>query len=592
MSNFSYPDLDPLGTGFDISPGDGDDQQGYTVTTLSAIFERASNEMYLSAAAAAAGYDVHGGIRYLNLPSTRSMEHSFLASPSEPYSAALMPPQLHNRPPTSNMEQFLLATQIGRRLVSNESYSAAPVMPPHRHHRHNNHSILHGYGGHLPPPDSLSILSRSYPTILRNTPQTARYVRESATAPMPTPQNQIGWANANNLVATRSFSTACAFGKQDIIPTVRPSSNNPRRLSGSASISADQDQQKQPVTHTSSRLSIKSDQTFLDPVHNFLRRHCIELFIASEEDMTTSGRGARSMKIGQIGLRCYFCKDEPKHKLTKQAICFPSKRDTIFESVRNYQRTHLPICPCIPEEIKAKYMRLTEQNLRQKRSQKFLKAYYAEAASELGIVDSPSGLVLGARPNGHGVPSKKIQALIHAADNPATSSAFWKAYSTGKDKAIEMRKFEHIASDTTKRIIINARKESTPFVHPEDFPTISDFDFILFHQIAPPCTPPLKKYDETDKKFEFCCKHCAHAGEGVDRHKDMYFLVNLNVLTEKNFYKKLLHHFMTCPNVPQEVKNAFDELKRLSKEYGTIAKRGSRKRFIEKIWERMKKYYG
>jgi len=585
MSNFGNLDLNPLGRGFDRSPGDSDDQQGNSVTTLSAMFERASNERYSSAAAA--GHDVHGGIRYLNVPSTRSMEHSFLASPSEPYSAALMPPRLHNRPTPSDMEQLFQATQIGRRLVLN----AAPVMPPHRHHRHNNHSILHGYGGHPLPPDSLSILSRSYPTILRNTHQTARCTREFATAPTPRPSNQADWVNANNLVVTMSLSPARDLGYQDITPTVGPGTNNLPRLSGSASIAADQDQQKQPVTHTSSRLSIKSDQTFLDPVHNFLRCHCIELYIASEEDVATSGRGARSLKVGQIGLRCYFCKDEPKHELTKQAICFPSKRDTMFESVRNYQRTHLPICPCIPGEMNAKYMRLTEQNLRQKRSQKFLKAYYAEAASEVGIVDSPSGLVLGARPNRHGVPSKKIQALMHAADNPAISSAFWKAYYSGKDKAIEMRKFEHVASDATKKIIINARKKSTPFVHPEDFPTISDFDFILFHQIAPTCAPPPTHSDKKDALLEFCCKHCAHAGEGIDRHKDMHFLVNLNVLTEKNFYKKILHHFMTCPNVPQEVKNAFDELKRLSMEYGTIAKRGSRKRFTEKIWERMKKYY-
>ena len=177
--------------------------------------------------------------------------------------------------------------------------------------------------------------------------------------------------------------------------------------------------------------------------------------------------------MGQVGLRCVFCKDVAKAQLTKQAICFPSKRDTIFESVRNYQRTHMAVCPCFPEEMKAKYKRLTQMSHKgsaSDRSQKYTKAYYAEAASELGIVNTPSGLAFGASPNESGVPSTQMQALVQAAENPATSTAFWKAYSSKKDKAAGMRKFEHLASDGTRRVILQARKEPTPFVHPEDFP--------------------------------------------------------------------------------------------------------------------------
>ena len=75
--------------------------------------------------------------------------------------------------------------------------------------------------------------------------------------------------------------------------------------------------------------------------------------------MTAPGRGARPSKIGQVGLRCFFCKDVPKNKLTKQAVCFPSKRETIFESVRNYQRTHMMDCPYFPEQMKAEYERFS-----------------------------------------------------------------------------------------------------------------------------------------------------------------------------------------------------------------------------------------
>ena len=44
---------------------------------------------------------------------------------------------------------------------------------------------------------------------------------------------------------------------------------------------------------------------------------------------------------------------------TRQAICYPSRRDTIFEAVRNYQRVHLKICPLIPPVIMDEYNKLS-----------------------------------------------------------------------------------------------------------------------------------------------------------------------------------------------------------------------------------------
>jgi len=427
--------------------------------------------------------------------------------------------------------------------------------------------------------------------MLGNVSQTAHYAMElAAAASTPPYRYQTNRLNVNDLTAMSLSTTRGDFGTHGVAPLLGPNSNIRSQLSDSAIFSTAQGQQKQPGTKNPSRLSIPLDCTYLDPVHNFLRCHCIEVFVASNADMRAPGKGARPSKIGQVGLRCFFCKDVPKNKLTKQAVCFPSKRETIFESVRNYQRTHMTACPCFPEQMKAKYERLTQQVGLQRMSQKYTKAYYAEAASELGIVETPNGLVIGAPSNESGFPSNNLQALIQAAENPATSSAFWKAYSSSKDKAAGMRKFEHVASDGTRRVIINARKESSPFVYPEDFPTVSDFEFILFHQVSPYI--PLNHADQHDKLFGFCCKHCARARKGWNHNNGMYFSVDLNTLADTSFLQKMLNHFMACPHVPREVKNAFDELKRLASEHGTTAKRGSRKRFIEKIWERMKKYYG
>ncbi|KAL7542511.1 hypothetical protein ACHAXR_011845 [Thalassiosira sp. AJA248-18] len=415
-----------------------------------------------------------------------------------------------------------------------------------------------------------------------------------------TPLDQSTGLNAEDLdhLPAIGSHTTRSFGPHVTAPT--PADNNyPSILAAGSAVasSIDQDQRKEPGTTHPTSLFIESDCSFLGPLHSFLRHKCIEVFASTKEDMTPQGREARPSKIGQVGLRCCYCKGAPKEKFAKQAVCYPSKRATIFDSIRNFQRFHMT-CTYMPEKTKAEYKCLTDQEyILPKRPQKYMKAYYAEAASELGIVDTPNGLVFGAPPN-----KSVLQSLIQAAESPTTSSLFWKTYSSVNSKANPLRKFEQVASDSTKRVINNARKKPTPFVYPEDFPTVSDFDFILFHQVIP-CTPSiaileqkrLYSYgDKTTGLIGFRCKHCACTSERAN-HKDKgtFFPADLNSLAESSFLQRMSNHFMNCPCVPQEVKDAFDELKQLASEHGAAAtKRGPRKRFIKKIYERMDIYSG
>ena len=78
----------------------------------------------------------------------------------------------------------------------------------------------------------------------------------------------------------------------------------------------------------------------------------------------------------------------------------------------------------------------------------------------------------------------------------------------------------------------------------------------------------------------------------MNHNNGMYFPVDLNTLVDISFLQKMLNHFMKFPYMPQEVKNAFVKLECLVSEHVTTAKRGSRKRCIENIWERMKKHNG
>ncbi|KAL7493076.1 hypothetical protein ACHAWT_002196 [Skeletonema menzelii] len=340
-------------------------------------------------------------------------------------------------------------------------------------------------------------------------------------------------------------------------------------------------------------LSISSDEKFLDPVHNFLRSACIEVFVASDRNQ---GRRAKHHRLGQVGLRCRHCKHVDGTQRAKQAVSYPSKSTYIFESVRNFQRTHFEACVYIPDELKTRYKKLDLHNHR-KIQQKYIKAYYAEAGCEIGLVDTPHGIIFGAPPNLSGKPSKKLLAIMKMAENPAASAHLEELIFPKVDRQFENLKFSHLCSESTRQVIAFLRQQKSVFVYPSDFPTISDFRFVLFHQFVP-CRPPstaLNRRKNRPEKLDtlsgLCCRYCARAHPGERFHRGMYFPLGLESLRDSSFSKNLTTHVLTCQHAPFEIKKALEELQRLAAEIGATTKRGSKQMFLEKLWERMANYY-
>ncbi|EJK65480.1 hypothetical protein THAOC_13649, partial [Thalassiosira oceanica] len=88
------------------------------------------------------------------------------------------------------------------------------------------------------------------------------------------------------------------------------------------------------------------------------------------------------------------------------------------------------------------------------------------------------------------------------------------------------------------------------------------------------------------------CKYCQAAAGGEEYcHKGQYFPCNFVGLSDSSFPQSLTQHVRSCPNVPVEVRCALDELTRLTAEYKVTTKRGSKKKFLKKIWSRMQNHY-
>ncbi|KAL7490735.1 hypothetical protein ACHAWT_000676 [Skeletonema menzelii] len=352
------------------------------------------------------------------------------------------------------------------------------------------------------------------------------------------------------------------------------------------------------ISNHPTRLSVPSDEEFLDPVYNFLRMACIEVFVCGNNDSGGRGRGANSHCIGQVGLRCVHCKHIERSKRANQAVSYPSKTTNIFESVRNYQRTHFEACDHIPSELKTKYREMVLKSDR-KIHAKYIKVYFAEAACEIGMIETPNGLFFGKTANTSGKPSEKLLAIMSIAENPTSSEnkrlrdlIFPKV-----DKLLENSKFSHVASANTRKVIANCRQETAVFVYPSDFPTVSDFRFVLYHQFIS-CRPPdaalnrrKTKPGNWDTLSGLYCRHCANAYPGERYKRGMYFPLDFESLHDSSFSQNLSCHVMTCKYVPVETKEALDELQMLAAEHGAITKRGAKKKFLQKVWDRMANYY-
>ena len=139
--------------------------------------------------------------------------------------------------------------------------------------------------------------------------------------------------------------------------------------------------------------------------------------------------------------------------------------------------------------------------------------------------------------------------------------------------------------------------EASVFVYPQDFSTVSGLTFLLWKQVSP-ChlsAKTLKRRGidpaESNEFPGISCKHCARVHKGEIQRTGMWFPKNCHSLTESSFSQSLLNHMMSCRNIPHLVRDAFDELRHLTSEHNAVPKRGSRKKFLEKIWDRMKKYH-
>ncbi len=290
-------------------------------------------------------------------------------------------------------------------------------------------------------------------------------------------------------------------------------------------------------------LSLPEDKNSLSPLRCFLREQVLA-FSATEEDIAVRTPTTFSVKVGQVGIACIHCFNQPAKMRLNRAVCFPFSIARIYQSVADIQRFHLGECKMIPPDMKQKFEEF--QNSSTKGSKGLAtRQYWVTSAKKIGMVDTDKGIRFGRDPT---VPEEKAISL-----------------------------------DILAQVASHANSVNRPLAVPEDKPLIAEFLYVVMEQLQA-C-----RFTEADRnkrrlKNIGCigveCKHCA--GQ-VDSRKFFWSSVNA---VESNFVS--VHtHVMECRCIPEELKERLRELKKIRKEQTFALKSGSQKAFFSRVWERL-----
>jgi hypothetical protein len=136
-----------------------------------------------------------------------------------------------------------------------------------------------------------------------------------------------------------------------------------------------------------------TDSTRLSHLQLLLRQQ-IEAFQATESDLSTHVRGRnKSIKLGQVGIRCRHCAHVPAMNRYKGSTYFPTSVWGLYQASQNMCMIHLQggQCTQMPPAVKVQFLQLADTK-RAAPSSGAGRTYWAEMAQQLGLVDTTDGI--------------------------------------------------------------------------------------------------------------------------------------------------------------------------------------------------------
>jgi hypothetical protein len=327
-------------------------------------------------------------------------------------------------------------------------------------------------------------------------------------------------------------------------------------------------------------LGLEEDKFWLSELQCYLRSNFAEVFAATEEDIAAPMHGRnKPIALGQVGIRCMHCRDDPPSERGQQATSYPSLISGIYNSVQQMLRLHFDCCLAMPVEVRNKIEALkASSSARGGRKQ-----YWIDSSRRIGLIDTAQGIHFGRDPNGP-LPPLEGPSLTskHAAKmREAKSRAEKGEKPDGKEENKPLPPIEPLPPE-----------ELFPLVEPDDINLISDYLYLTLEQMQP-C-----RLSEADKVGCYkgrkvgcpglACKHCiGQAGSG------RYFPATEASLSQTTTSQTIMNHVRNCRRCPIEIRENLELMKRARMgpdgKKADRPKHGGRKVFFRRLWCRMHK---
>jgi sarcosine oxidase delta subunit len=299
-------------------------------------------------------------------------------------------------------------------------------------------------------------------------------------------------------------------------------------------------------------LSRPEDEEWLTPLHCFVRKYCVEVFVATPADVAAPCMGKRNpVTVEQVGIRCPYCSPERmKGKIhevdaaraRENGVVYPSLISRIYNATINLLQRHLRTCAYVPPEILARYDELKNSNARSGASKK----YWADAAAKMGLVDRANGIYL----------DKEVYLM----------------------EKREIEKSPKVQGGDTSQ---------APIVLPTDKRYTTNFTFHVMSQLQP-CT-----FTEADRLGRrrglevgyagLACRHCV-GGYGSGR----FFPSSVKTMSDASKTLDVVYkHMCKCKKCPTKVKKTLHDLRRFHDSERAKMPFGNQRAFFTKIWTRL-----
>ena len=304
------------------------------------------------------------------------------------------------------------------------------------------------------------------------------------------------------------------------------------------------------------RLSKSDDPHWLSEMECFARRELVEVFTVKEEDIQQY-MGRNKPAIGQVGVRCTFCKKLDPSERANNCVYFPDTLSSLHTKVTDMFRLHCPNCPSMPTQTKVmvKSFKGFDARITSDDSQQ----YWVDSARDIGLSNIP--------PEGPDVPGA------------------WGI--TFRRDPLEPSPADELDLEQANGTPFNLGQNS--LVREEDWGTCTDQVMLLLRQFRP-CS--FKKNDRRagpgsrnrDRSIGFPglgCIHCAGRNT-LGRH----FPGNAKNLMDSTI-ASLQTHVSTCVHAPDPIKASLAYLS-----HRTILQRAElsgswKKTYFQKIWDRL-----